>query len=199
MLVAVTVILASCGSDGSASPTTVAATTATTSVAESSTTTTIESTTTSSVPAGPVDVSVGDLPPSPVSAPLGDALTAVWYRTGDVWLVYYRGLTTDEAIGKCVGTSLANAGGAQHVSHSPYGALGCKGVAEEVLPPGSLHLCADRFVMATSLIPTSKDGVLTATLDGTSADGSVEALTSGADADPNDVPEVDVSGCRVIS
>ena len=204
--------LSACGGDdggGAAdttTPSTAAETTAPTTIVS---TTAAPASTTTTVAEGPIDVSTADVPPSPVTGPFAEGdlqlegeVVAAWYITGDVWTVYYEGLTEDVANGKCLGTALVKAGGPVHETSSPYGALACQGFVTEgeILPPGSVHRCAEEaLIFFTSTIPTTEDGVLVAAIDKVDDAGGSQSLTSEAAADPTDVPELDFSGCQVIS
>ena len=86
---------------------------------------------------GPIDASTGDVPPSPVTGPFAEGdlqlegeIVAAWYVTGDVWTVYYEGLTEDDANGKCLGTALVKAGGPVHETSSPVRRPGVPGVRD---------------------------------------------------------------------
>ena len=204
------ILLAACGGDDEAADTTTPSTTAETTVATTIVSTTAgPSSTTMTVAEGPIDASAGDVPPSPVTGPFAEGdlqlegeIVAAWYVTGDVWTVYYKGLTEGDASGKCLGTALVKAGGPVHETSSPYGALACQGFVTEgeILPPGSVHRCAEEaLIFFTSTIPTTEDGVLAAAIDKVDDAGGSQSLTSEAAADPSDVPEIDVSNCQVIS
>jgi hypothetical protein len=204
--------LSACGGDDSGGA---ADTTTASSAAETTAATTVVSTTaappstTTTVADGPIDVSTLDVPPSPVTGPFAEGdlqlegdIVAAWYVTGDVWTVYYDGLEEEEASGKCLGTALVKAGGVVHETSSPYGALACQGFVTEgeILPPGSVHRCGEEaLIFFTSTIPITEDGVLAAAIDKVDDTGGSEFLTSEAAADPTDVPELDFSGCQVIS
>jgi hypothetical protein len=201
--------LSACGGDdgdgtaGTTTPTTAADTTAATSSAN--TTAEVDPTTTTVVE-GPLDANAFDIPPSPVTGPfegeleLGGQIVASWYVTGDVWTVYFEGLADEVANGKCLGTALVKAGGPVHETSSPYGALACTGFPGEILPPGSVHRCGDPYrIFLTSTIPITEDGVLAAAIDKVDSTGGSVSVTSEAAADPTDVPELDFSGCQVIS
>ncbi len=204
--------LSACGGDdGGAADTTTPSTAAQTTAAATTvvSTTAAPPSTTTTVAEGPIDVETTDVPPSPVTGPFAEGdlqlegeIVAAWYVTGDVWTVYYEGLADAVANGKCLGTALVKAGGLVHETHSPYGALACSGFVTEgeILPPGSVHRCGDdRLIFYTSTIPTTEDGVLAAAIEKVDDAGGSQSLTSEAAADPTDVPELDVSGCQVIS
>ena len=215
-IVAVTIALAggtACGSSGSsAKPAT------TTSTSSTTTTTTATTTTTTTVPSGPVDVSSGRLPNTPLTAPFNvasagpsaefdestfgiapDSLTMAWYIVGDTWAVHFVGLDDQHAIGKCPGAFLNAQTSFDDVSHSPYGADACKGFARTILPPGSLHLCGDVAIVYTTTIPRAAEGDLVALLEQGLDSGVIQTMQGHALADATQAPEIDVSGCRVIS
>jgi hypothetical protein len=168
-------------------------------------------------PAAVVDIAKGELPATPMTVVLSQtyrtqgafdatvfavssgSVTAAWYRAGDFWLVYYRGLEKAKALGKCPGNSLKTATGFDFVSNSPYGALACKGFATTVLPPGSLRLCGDKAVVYTSKIPVSASGALVASLEQGMTDGSIQGMTGQVAADASKAPTIDVSQCQVVS
>ena len=127
------------------------------------------------------------------------AVTAAWYIVGDSWAVYYRGLTPEAAMGKCPGNSISTANGFEHVSNSPYGANACQGFPGVVLPPGSLHLCANKAIVYTSAIPISAVGTLYGGIEQVIFDGSIQGMTSKVTANTTYVPTIDVSHCDVIS
>ena len=176
------------------------------------------STAPTAAPSGPIDVQSGDFPDTPVTATLekpyrtqsatfdaamfgvaSGAITAAWYVVGDSWAVYYRGLTKEQALGKCPGNSIKTATGFEDISNSPYGALACKNHTDTVLPPGSLHLCGDKAVVYTTQIPKSAVGTLYGSLEQGLDDGSIQGMSSQVIADASGAPAIDVSRCQVVS
>lgn len=121
-----------------------------------STTTSGASTTTVTTPLEPVDVSNGDLPPTPISSilkltsrydPLGQpvdfdetafgipagSVTAAWYPVDGYWAVYFQGLTPEQAGGKCLESDSGLGGDfgpppppLPTTSASPYSAGACE-------------------------------------------------------------------------
>jgi hypothetical protein len=206
-----TLLVAACGSDSEGDATSSSSTV-------SSTTSTTDATTTSSAEAsGPLDVSDGELPDTPLTAPLDQAygpdggafeeatfgiapgsVTAAWYIAEDTWAVHYDGLTQEAASGTCPGTSIETEAGFEHVTNSPYGALGCAGFTGTVLPPGSLRRCDETTIVYTSQIPIDAEGDLYASVE-RGGESGIQGITSHVAADATGVPEIDVSGCTVIS
>jgi hypothetical protein len=161
-------------------------------------------------------IGTGVVPASPVQAVMSDAfrtkgkpfsnhefgfapdnkITAAWYRMGDKWAVYFRGLTLATGAGKCAVAALETPGGRKYAAETPYGQGACGEFHDKVLPPGSLLRCGKAIVYKTT-IPLTAQGTLTATLGrGYIADGSVEGIRSRVAADAARVPRIAPSvGC----
>jgi len=171
------------------------------------------------VPSGATAVGNGVVPASPVQAVLrpfrtkgkpfsayqfgftpGNKITAAWYRMGDVWAVYYRGLTQATGAGKCAIAALETANGRQYATETPYGKGTCTDFTDKLLPPGSLFRCAKGAIIYKTQIPLTARGNLTATLGrGYIPDGSVEGIRSRIPADATRAPLIAPSaGCYVV-
>jgi hypothetical protein len=215
---ALVALAAACGDDsgsGDAS-TTAAPTTSAPEVTTTAAPTTTSIATTTTTAAGPVDVETADFPETPLTDPLEQtypvgafdeatfglapgSITAAWYRAGDRWAVHYEGLRPETASGKCPGNSLETPGGFEHVSNSPYGALACAGFTTNVLPPGSVVLCAATEIAYVTEIPIDAEGTLWGSLEQGLPSGIIQGMTSQVVADAAVAPEIDVSNCQVIS
>jgi len=182
--------------------------------------TTTTTTTVAGVPTGATAVGNGAVPPSPVQAVMADSyrsngkpfsvpdfgftptnkITAAWYRMGDVWAVYFRGLTQATGAGKCAIAALVTQSDRKYAAETPYGQGTCTQFTDKVLPPGSLFRCADRIIYKTQ-IPLTATGMLTATLGrGYIPDGSVEGIRSRVAADAARAPLIAPSaGCYIVA
>ena len=171
------------------------------------------------VPSGATAVGSGVVPASPVQAVMstfrtkdkpfsnhefrftpGNKVTAAWYRMGDVWAVYFRGLTQATGAGKCAIAALEAANGRKYATETPYGKGTCSFFPDKVLPPGSLFRCANQAIIYKTQIPVTASGSLTATLGrGYIPDGSVEGIRSRVPADATRAPLIAPSaGCYVV-
>lgn len=209
-VITVLVLGAGCSSSSDDS----SATTTTTTAASSASTTTL-----TTEPAEPVDVSSGDLPPTPVSFVLDQAgfiskfdefdpevfgvpagsVTAAWYRTTYGLAVWFGNLTLEQATNKCLG-AWANAVGG-------YGAGGTNACAYRTIPPatgepaGSVYLCAGgSIILMTGIALPPDSGDLTAQIIQNVAPPALPLVMRGdisAGTYP-DVPAIDLSGCPRI-
>lgn len=135
--------------------------------------------------------------PDADSLPASDgSVTALWYRAGDVFAVYYQGLAID--VNACPGNSvLIEEEGFDHVSNAPLPDASCDSfptLIENTADQG-VQICEDRVSYLTH-IPSDQAGVLFASLEAEveSAGGGVVGLTSTVEVDdPESVPEVEVS------
>ena len=169
------------------------------------------------VPTGASALGNGVVPPSPVQTVMADTfrtkgkpfsdrefgftpgnkITAAWYRMGDVWAVYFKGLDLATGAGKCLIAALETQSGRKYAAETPYGQGTCTQFTDKVLPPGSLFLCAKKAVVYKTQIPLTARGTLTATLGrGFIPDGSVEGIRSRVAADAARAPLIAPSpGC----
>jgi hypothetical protein len=201
--IAAALALGGCGdSDPETAPTTTVATETSTSVPSVTTTTTPDALPQSLLTAAIGDpYSEGDTFDSEQFGIAEGVITAEWYAVGNYWGVLYRGLTPEDASGKCLGTSLKQGEEFAFVTNSTYGALGCSGFTTKLLPPGSVHLCDDKFIIYTTEIATSEQGDLYASIEQSLDDGTIQGMTSSVKADPGKAVIVPVGGsnCQVIS
>jgi hypothetical protein len=136
----------------------------------------------------------------------GNKITAEWYRMGNVWAVYFRGLDQQDGAGKCAISALVNPGSAghtvrSHASETPYAQGACNEFHDKVLPPGSLFRCGtNQAIVYKTQIPFTAEGMLTATLGrGYIPDGSVEGIRSSVAADAAKAPSIAPAvGCDVV-
>jgi hypothetical protein len=129
----------------------------------------------------------------------GNRITASWYRMGDVWAVWFKGLDQTRGAGKCAIAALESPSGRKYATETPYGRGSCSFFHDKVLPPGSLFRCADKVIYKTE-IPIRVPGALVATLGrGYLPDGAVEGIRSSTPADASRAPQIAPSaGCFVV-
>jgi hypothetical protein len=130
----------------------------------------------------------------------GNRITASWYRMGDVWAVWFKGLNQTLGAGKCPMSALETPSGRKYASETPYGQGTCSFFHDPVLKPGSLFWCAKKAVVYKTTIPIAAKGTLVATLGrGYLPDGSVEGIRSHVTADASKAPAIAPSvGCNVV-
>jgi hypothetical protein len=130
----------------------------------------------------------------------GNKITAAWYRMGNVWAVYFRGLTQATGAGKCAIAAVEGPPGRKYATETPYGQGTCSFFHDKVLPPGSLFRCANKAIIYKTRIPILAPGALVATLGrGYLPDGSVEGIRSRIPADATRAPVIAPSaGCYVV-
>lgn len=164
--------LGACGGEGDDAASTTAKATSTTSPAGLTTTTT-RTTSHTARAVGPVDVSDGDLPQTPLTVGLtrregtdaglgvpAGSVTAAWYPVDDHWAVHFQGLTPEQATGKCLKAFAVAVGVGTLEPASPYGAGACDGHTRvSLLPPGSLRLCGNKAIILVSGVRVDTPGI----------------------------------------
>ena len=222
------------GDDDSAGTTTIAVTTASNAVAPTTPTapsttaasaTTAASTTsappaTTSAPATTASPATttpraGDLPETPVIAPIEQAyafdgtapdpallpaqpgeVTARWYRSGAVYAVVYDGLAADAPA--CPGNSAQTTAGFDFVSNAAVPGMSCDGFSTliESTDAQGVQICGDRVSYLT-LIPADHVAVLYSSIERpTDGGGGVGVTGFVLVEDPTILPEIDPASLR---
>jgi hypothetical protein len=130
----------------------------------------------------------------------GNRVTASWYRLGDVWAVWFKGLDQAHGAGKCLISALDTPAGRKYATETPYGQGTCSFFTDKALPPGSLYRCSNKAIIYKTQIPIGAKGSLRATLGrGYLPDNSVEGIRSEVAADSSKAPAITPSvGCDVV-
>lgn len=215
VLIALSLVMASCGDDdaatttGATTATTAAPTTTittTTTTAAPTTTTAATTTTTTPPPVGP------DLPPTSVVAVIdggyvfGDesreatdddlpfALGSIeghWYTAGDRYVVVYVGLDLDETGPLCPGNSILTSNGYEFISNSPTPGGTCEGTGAPIIgPPVGSQVCGGVVSYVTE-IPAGTLGTLFSSVEVYPGAGVNYGATGTVEADPANMPEID--------
>jgi hypothetical protein len=153
------------------------------------------------------------LPPTPVRAALTQtfaskgatfdaarlfppgSVEADWYVSGNLWVVYYKGVDLSRTGPLCPGNSIKTATGFADESDSPTATGACDGVVSKVASaPVGVRLCGVRVLYLTA-IPASESGTLYGTIEKGQPDGSVQGATSQAPSSTS-APKIDLDRLR---
>jgi len=144
-------------------------------------------------PDGSVSYGDGPFDEAEFGAPTG-SVEAVWYRVGDTWAVHFKGLSPEQASGKCL--AVFQPFGSER--SSPYGPGACDGVAaESLLPSGSLRLCGGDAIVLISNLTVAPPTEVGARIVQRLGDGESQEMWDLGEV--GSVPTIDVSGCQTIS
>jgi hypothetical protein len=123
------------------------------------------------------------------------SVTAVWYQSGGLYVVYFEGFPVDEAL--CPGASIQLASGAfQNAANSPTADGACDDADTLKPPPTGVYLCGDEpLLLFLTEVPTSSEGLLYASTNLFHGDGTATGLLGSVQSDSASTPEVDLSAC----
>lgn len=133
----------------------------------------------------PAEVDPAELPAQP-----GD-VTGHWYRSGDVYVLAYGGLSLEGADPMCPGNSLETAGGFDNVSNSPTADGACPDNVTIAGPGAGLQDCSPLLLYVTA-IPVDGEGNLWSTIEQLEDDGGLSGVTGNVPADASKAPEIDL-------
>lgn len=134
-------------------------------------------------------------PPSADQLPIGAGrVQALWYQSGGKYVVYYAGLFSEDSDPICPGNSIETDSGFEHISNAPTAEGACEGATTLAAAPAGVKICASKLLYLTE-IPVEAEGTLYGSVEVFLDDGSIVGVTSQAEADAAAAPEIDLSSC----